>query len=132
MKHTAETVFTVKSWDEDEYDARDDARRLTRARVVRAYTGDLEGEGRAEYLMMHRDDGSASFVGHERVVGRLGERSGSFVLQHIGTYEDGVARETLSVVAGSGTGQLLGLVGGGVFESGHAEEYPMTLHYDYG
>lgn len=131
MNHSAETTFRVESWDEDPYDEREGERKLTRARVVRGYEGQLEGEGRAEYLMMYREDGSASFVGHERVVGRLGDRTGSFVLQHIGTYEEGVARETLSVVAGSGTGQLLGLVGGGVFESGHAEEYPMTLHYDY-
>lgn len=131
MNHSAEMTFRVESWDEEEYDAREDARKLTRARVVRTYRGELEGEGHADYLMMYREDGSASFVAHERVVGRLGDRSGSFVLQHIGTWEDGVARETLSVVAGSGTAQLLGLVGGGVFESGHADEYAMTLHYDY-
>lgn len=131
MNQRAETTFRVDSWDEDEYDARENERKLTRARVVRAYRGELEGEGRAEYLMMYREDGSASFVGHERIVGRLGDRTGSFMLQRIGTWEDGVARETLSVVAGSGTAQLLGLLGGGVFESGHAEEYPMTLHYDY-
>lgn len=131
MNHSAGTTFEVKSWDEDEYDAREGERKLTRARVVRAYEGALEGEGHAEYLMMYRDDGSAGFVGLERVVGTLGDRSGSFVLQHIGTYEDGVVRETLSVVAGSGTAQLLGLVGGGVFESGRAAKYPMTLHYDY-
>lgn len=131
MNHSAGSTFRVESWDEDEYDAREDERKLTRARVVRKYEGELEGEGRAEYLMMYREDGSASFVAHERVVGRLGDRTGSFVLQHIGTYEEGVARETLSVVAGSGTAQLLGLVGGGVFESGHADAYPVTLHYDY-
>lgn len=131
MNHSAEMTFRVESWDEEEYDGREDARKLTRARVVRMYEGELEGEGRADYLMMYREDGSASFVAHERVVGRLGDREGSFVVQHIGTYEGGVARETLSVVAGSGTAQLLGLVGGGVFESGHADEYSMTLHYDY-
>ena len=131
MNHSAATTFRVESWEEDAYDGREGERKLTRARVVRVYEGDLEGEGRTEYLMMYREDGSASFVGHERIVGRLGERSGSFVLQRIGTYTEGVARETLSVVAGSGTAQLLGLVGGGVFESGHAGEYPLTLHYDY-
>lgn len=131
MNHTAESTFRIVSWDEEPYDGREDARRLTRARVSRAYEGDLEGEGRLEYLMMYRGDESASFVGQERVVGRLGDRSGSFVLQHIGTFEEGIARETLSVVAGSGTGQLLGLVGGGVFESAHAERYAITLHYGF-
>jgi len=131
MNHSAETTFEVNSRVEDEYDAREGARRLTRAREVRVYEGALEGEGTAEYLMMYREDGSASFVGLERIEGTLGDRTGSFVLQHIGTHEDGVARETLSVIAGSGTAQLLGLIGGGVFESGETEKYAMTLHYDY-
>lgn len=80
--------------------------------------------------MVHRDDGSASFIGLERVVGRLGDRSGSFVLQHTGTFEDGTAKATWIVVPGSGAGELRGLRGEGGFASAHAESYSMTLDYD--
>ena len=81
--------------------------------------------------MIHRDDGSASFVGLERVVGRVGDRSGSFVLQHTGTFEGGTAKTTWFVVPGSGTGDLRGLRGEGGFASAHAERYSVTLDYDF-
>ena len=66
----------------------------------------------------------------ERVVGRVGNRSGSFVLQHSGTFSGGIAKETWFVVPGSGTGELGGLRGEGGSASGHAESYALTLDYD--
>ncbi len=38
-----------------------------------------------EYLMVYPAQSNASFAGLEYVVGRVGDRSGSFVLQHTGT-----------------------------------------------
>jgi hypothetical protein len=61
--------------------------------------------------MVYPGDGSAKFVGLERVVGRLGDRWGSFVLEHSGTFEGGVAEASWSVVPGSGTGEPRGLRG---------------------
>ena len=80
---------------------------------------------------MYRDDGSASFVGLERVVGSVGGRSGSFVFQHTGTFKGGVATVTLMVVPGSGTGDLHGLSGKGGFTVGHQGPYSITLDYDF-
>jgi hypothetical protein len=31
--------------------------------VTKTCTGDIDGEGQVEYLMMYRGDGSATFVG---------------------------------------------------------------------
>lgn len=70
-------------------------------------------------------------MGLEHVVGRIGGRSGSFVLQHSGTFQAGTAKATWSVVAGSGTGELHSLRGEGGFASGHQERYPMTLDYAF-
>ena len=81
--------------------------------------------------MMYRDDGSASFIGLERVVGTVGGRSGSFVPQHSGTFKEGVATTTLVVVPGSGSGDLRGLRGNGEFVVGHQQPYSMTLDYDF-
>src|ERR1700738_5040456 len=83
--------------------------KLTRASVIKSYQGDITGEGKVEYLMVYRDDGSASFVGLEREVGSVGGRSGSFVFQHSGAFKDGVATVTIIVVAGSETNDLHGL-----------------------
>jgi len=110
----------------------DNLPKLARASVTKAFTGDLEGEGRVEYLMMYRSDGSASFVGFERVVGRIGGKAGTFVLQRTGVFESGQAKETYVVVPGSGTGDLSGLTGDGHSEVGHGMEHPFELRYELG
>ena len=130
MKHHANATFEVKSWDEKPFHEIEGGGKLTEARVTKSFQGDIEGESTLIYLMVYSIDGSASFVGAERVVGRLAGRSGSFVLQHGGTYEGGVAHTKWSVVKGSGTGELKGLSGEGGFSSGHHTSYPITLDYD--
>ena len=82
MQTSANARFAIKAWDEKPYGEGPDQPKLTRASVTRTYTGDIEGEGRVEYLMMYRGDGSASFVGLERIVGRIGGRAGSSALGH--------------------------------------------------
>ena len=131
MSTHATATFEVKTWDEQPYDEMDGGPKLTRARVAKSFQGDIEGESTVEYLMIHREDGSASFVGVERVVGRINGRSGSFVLQHSGVFEGGTAKTTWFVVPGSGTGDLRGLRGEGGFASSHAQHYPITLDYDF-
>src|SRR5215207_2440615 len=127
---TANARFAIKSWDEKPYSEGPDRPRLTRASVTKTYTGDIEGEGQVEYLMMYRSDGSASFVGLERVVGRIGGNVGSFVLQRTGIFEDGQAKESYSIIAGSATGDLQGLLGNGNSAVGHGMEHPFTLSYE--
>ncbi len=131
MSTHATATFEVKTWDEKPYSEIDEGPKLTRARVTKSFHGDIEGEGTLEYLMIYRNDGSVSFVGLERVVGRVGDRSGSFVLQHSGIFEGGTAKATWFVVPGSGTGDLRGLRGEGGFASAHAQSYPITLDYDF-
>jgi hypothetical protein len=80
--------------------------------------------------MLYRDDGSATFVGLERVVGRIGGQTGTFVLQRTGVFESGQAKESYSVVLGSATGELSGLRGEGSSAVGHGTEHPFTLHYE--
>lgn len=92
----------------------------------------IEGEGLVEYLVVHASDGSASYVGLEPITGRLAGGSGTFVLQRTGAFEDGLAKESYSVVPGSGTGELCGLRGEGTSALGQANDYPFTLNYELG
>src|SRR5436190_14784628 len=94
LKTHAKATFALNAWDEKPYNEMNGLPKLTRVSVTKSYQGDIKGEGKLEYLMMYRDDGSASFIGLERVVGSVGGRSGSFVLQHGGTFEGGVATVT--------------------------------------
>jgi Protein of unknown function (DUF3224) len=130
MKETAHARFVIKSWDEKPYSEGQDLPRLTRASVTKTYTGDIEGEGQVDYLMMYRGDGSAAFVGLERIVGRIGGKAGTFVLQRIGAFESGMAKESYSVLPDSATGDLSGLRGDGHSALGHETEYPFTLTYE--
>ena len=127
---SANARFAIKSWDEKPYSEGPDQPRLTRASVIKTYTGDIEGEGQVEYLMMYRSDGSATFVGLERIVGRLGGKTGTFVLQRTGVFENGQAKESYSVIPGSATGDLQGLLGNGSSAVGHGMEHPFTLNYE--
>jgi hypothetical protein len=130
MKQTANARFAIKNWDEKAYSEGQDLPRLTRATVTRTFTGDIDGESQVEYLMMYRGDGSASFVGLERVVGRIGARTGTFVLQRTGVFEGGQAKEAYFVIPGSGTGQLRDLRGEGTSAVGHGTEHPFMLDYE--
>jgi hypothetical protein len=126
----ANARFAIETWDEKPYSEGQDQPRLTRASVTKKYIGDIEAKGQVEYLMMYRSDGSATFVGLERVVGRMGSRTGSFVLQRTGLFESGQAKEVYAVIPGSATGDLQGLRGDGSSAVGHGMEHPFTLSYE--
>ena len=132
MKKTAKARFAIKSWDEKPYSEGEGLPKLTRALVTKTYTGDIEGQSQVDYVMMYRGDGSASFVGLERVVGRIGGKTGSFVLQRVGVFEGGLAKESYTVIAGSATGELQGLAGDGSSAVGHGMEHPFSLTYELG
>jgi len=72
----------------------------------------LEGTSKGEMLTAATSvKGSGAYVAIERVTGSLHGRSGSFVLQHIGTMTHGVPQLSITVVPDSGTGQLTGITG---------------------
>ena len=100
MSSQATGTYEIQNWEEQTYQELGDGAKLSRARITNAYRGDVEGEGTLECLMFYPDAECASFVGHERVVGRLGDRAGSFVLQHTATYGAGMAQGTCIVVPG--------------------------------
>jgi hypothetical protein len=133
MSTHATAVFQVKTWDEKPYQELDGGAKLTRASVTKTYSGDITGEATSESLMFYRPDGTAAFTGLERVVGTIGGRSGSFVLQAGGTYRDGTATCDCTVIPNSGTGDLRNLRGEGRFIATHADypNVPFTLDYRF-
>jgi hypothetical protein len=139
MSTLAKATFAVKSWDEKTWEGKPwnevPGAKLTHAVTTKTYQGDIEGEGTSQSLTTYLDDGSATFVGLERVIGRLGDRAGSFVLQSSGSYDPGtgVAQATWFVVPGSATEDLRGLRGEGSYVARH-EDYPnvpLTLDYEF-
>ena len=128
-KKHATGKFRLKNWDEKPYD--EDGPKLTRVQATVTYEGEIEGEGKLQYLMMYREDETAGYVSMERFTGRIGDRKGSLVLQGSGEFKDGAATVDWTVVPGSGTGDLRGITGTGGFKSIHGnEETEVALDYD--
>ena len=127
----ANATFTVQGWDEQTFEERDPGK-LTIASVQQAVTGDIEGTSDVRWVMAYTADDAAEFVGIQSVTGSIGERTGSFVLRSVGTFDGAVAAGDLTVLAGSGTGDLAGLSGTGSFTAPMGDEASITLDYELG
>ena len=123
-------AFKITGWDEETVSEFEDGGKLTRAHVSKSYSGKLEGEGTVEYVMFYRPDGTADYVGYEKVEATLKGKEGSFVFEHRGYFKDGKANDTWTIAEDSGNGELSGLSGEVHFSEGHKEEYEITLDYE--
>lgn len=110
-------TFQITSWDENTYSESSCGSKQSLAKITQTYSGDVEGESHLHYLMAYQSKASAVFVGHEVLTLTAENRTGTLVLQHNGTFEDGVAKSTFEVVLGSGKGDFEGAAGSGKFES---------------
>jgi len=122
--------FKIESWNETEFSKSEDGPKLNKASVTQSYSGALEASGTIEYLMATFRGDVSTFIGIEEVIGKLEEKSGSFLLQHNGTHEDGVAKSTFEIIPHSGTGQLESISGKGHYEASH-EDSVFKLFYEF-
>ena len=85
---------------------------LGRMSIDKVFSGDLQGTSKGEMLAGGTAvKGSAGYVAIERVTGTLHGRTGSFMLQHLGTMNRGAPSLTVLVIPDSGTDELTGLSG---------------------
>ncbi|PCJ38665.1 MAG: hypothetical protein COA81_12520 [Alphaproteobacteria bacterium] len=126
-----ETKFKMDSWDEEVYFKADDNSKISKATVTKSYSGEIDGKGVLNYLMSYYADGSAYFVGIERVEGEVSGKTGTFIFSHEGTFKDGIATSEFQIVKGSATGNLIGLTGKGHFSSGHAMTVPIKFSHKF-
>lgn len=127
---TVTGTFEVTSMNEDTYQALEGNAKLTRANGTQRFTGDIEGEGSVEWLMCYLPDRTARFVGLQRIVGSIGERSGGFVLEASGEHDGTQSKGTWKIIAGSGTGGLSGIRGEGSFHAPGGPEASHSLAYE--
>jgi hypothetical protein len=130
MKVHVVAKFDVENWDESPFDDRGAGPKLTRALVFKQYTGDIEGTSTTEWLMAYAEDGSARFVGLERISGSVNGREGTLVLQHVGSYEGGAAKGALDVIEGAGSGALHSAAGTGQFLADPSGSVDLSLTFE--
>jgi len=131
MKREAKCTFKVTGWDENPYKEFEGGAKLTRAKVSQLYEGDLSGEGSVEFLMSHTANETASFVGIELITGTLSGKTGSFIIQHIGTFDSNGARSKWTILPDSGTDELAGISGDGSYTATGAT-VDMPFKYETG
>jgi hypothetical protein len=110
--------FEVTHWQEELIAAHEGGRRLARATVEVRYHGGIEGHGATEYLMAYKADGTAEFVGLQRIEGSVGERAGAIVLQVTGSFDGSSTRADWRIVRGAGSAELSRTAGAGTFQAG--------------
>jgi hypothetical protein len=119
----------VDNYEPQVYEQPADGPQLVEIHVRERFVGDIDGNGVVRFLQAVRDDGPASFVGIERVIGRVGDRRGSFLLQDTGTLKGSSVSGEWFVIPGSGTDELAGLRGDGGFVAELGQHASITLDY---
>jgi len=126
---TVSGTFEVLSGGEDMIREMPGGPRLTHAKGAQRFGGGIEGDGYVDWLICYRPDKTARFVGLQRIDGRIGNRTGSFVLEATSTHAGNASTATWEVIAGTGTGDLAGITGDGGFEAPGGPK--VAYHLDY-
>ena len=127
MNHLARGIFTV----DVQPLASPPAEGLSRFSIVKKIHGDIEGTSRGE--MLAGGDyklGAAGYVAIELITGVLQGRQGGFALQQIASMDASGSKISVTVVPGSGTGELKGIAGTfkiQIADGQHSYEFEYTL-----
>src|SRR2546421_3781318 len=87
MSEHLEGVFEVTSWSEEQVGGLEGAAKVTTAGIGQRFTGGIEAETKWDMVMAYRDDGTADFVGYQRLQGRICDKEGTFVLQGLWQFD---------------------------------------------
>ena len=101
--------------------------------LSKTFHGALEGTSKGEMLASGGPpSANGGYVALERFQGTLAGRSGSFALMHSGVMSQGTAPQlSVTVVPGSGTGDLSGLHGAMTIAIDANRQHTYTLHYGF-
>jgi hypothetical protein len=125
-------TFDITSMSEDTVMELDDGGKITRATGAQRFTGEIEGDGTVEWLMCYLRDGTARFVGLQRITATIRTHTGSFVLESVGDHDGTQSKGTWEVIDGSGTGDFAGLRGEGTFKAPGGPKASFSLQYELG
>jgi hypothetical protein len=124
-------IFTMKTWDEKSYTEIEGQPKIAHAHTTNTYAGGISGEASANYVIFYPEERIGIFRGYEQIVGSIGDREGSFVLEHTGSWEGTTVTTHTTVVPDSGTGDMVGMTGSGGFVARHdIPETQVTLDFE--
>lgn len=124
----ARSVFKISHGHEEPF-SETEGMKLTSGKFHMTYSGEIDGEGVLMELKHYSSKDTATVYGLERISGRIHSKQGSFILEHVGKFENGILRSRRTVVPGSGTGDLINLRGEINFDTGPNHEFSFVLKY---
>lgn len=123
MKLTVKAPFKITGW-EPFTEENDEIADIARARIRKEFSGELQGTSVANAILYQTPVKSGGYVALERITGKIGDREGSFVVQHSGVRDtDGSGPAYGDVVPGSGTDGFEGVTGSMNIADGDTGEY---------
>ena len=133
----AKGTYAVTKWEEVTYQQISPGMKLTKASVEYAFSGEIEGKASVEYLMFYshfdpkdQHKATASYIGLIYFVGTISGKAGSVVLEDKGSFEGGTAKSVLKITKDSGTEQLEGIHGSGMYLA-NQDGYHIELEYNF-
>lgn len=129
IQKSANATVTVHKYELKTYDESIEGQSLKKIYIEESFSGDIEGDCVGEALQAVSTDGSASLVAIQRVIGKVGLKKGSFLLQVAGTVKGTTVSCDWFVIPRSGTGELAALRGEGGFHGSVGEA--SRAHLDY-
>src|SRR5687767_8228963 len=104
-------AFTISGW-EPFNEENDEIADIARARIRKEFDGDMTGTSVANAILYQTPAQSGGYAALERITCKIGDREGTFVVQHSGIRDtDGTGPGYGDVVPGSGTDGFEGVKG---------------------
>ena len=130
MESTARGTYRTTGWRQQEYGSAEGGPKLTLAEKDLRLEGELEGTAVGRSTIVQWGTGASVATGHVLITGRIGGRSGSFVVEEGMRGGPAGATATWRIVPESGSGELTGVAGEGTWEwKPGAELVAYTLSY---
>lgn len=115
--------FKITGW-EPVTDENDEIADIARARIRKEFTGEMAGTSVANAVLYQTPVKSGGYTAIERITGKIGDRKGTFVVQHSGIRDaEGKGPFYGDVVPGSGTGGFEGVTGSMQIAQRESDEY---------
>ena len=115
--------FKITSW-EPVSDDNDEIADIARARIRKEFTGEMIGTSVANAILYQTPAQSGGYAALERITCTIGDREGTFVVQHSGIRDaEGNGPFYGDVIPGSGTDGFEGVTGSMQIAQGDSGEY---------
>lgn len=126
-----ENTFSNTAWEERVFTEQNDFPRHSSVEATNDFTGVIAGNGIVRYTMFYETGETGRFIGMQILNGSIDGRQGSFTVREEGSWEGTSIAGAMTVIEGSGTGDLVGITGSGEYSYTGGENMACAYSFDY-